>query len=65
MFLLDPKNKSHLDWLVRTIMKVVVSVLLLFLAIAVILSNSSDGGTKEWAFGLVGFVSGAWLTRHQ
>ncbi len=46
---------------VNTIMRVVVSLVVLAAALYVILSQNYESDTQKWAFGAVGMVIGYWL----
>jgi hypothetical protein len=47
------------DW--GVLGRVVVSLVVLFVAIYVILNNGYPDATTKWAFGVVGLILGYWL----
>ncbi len=46
---------------IQTIMRVVVSLIVLGAGLYIILSNKYPADTQKWAYGIVGLIVGYWL----
>lgn len=51
----------HFTSAARLVMKIVISLMILGAGLFVLLFGNYDEGTKKWAIGAVGLVTGFWL----